>query len=148
MRSSTLASLVLAALLGATAACTAPDATTGRSPLLGSWGSAQAGLAVTGSGATLQVLASGGCYGSYGTFAAPVAAATFDVTGTWTQLTGAYPGKTQYAARFSGSLAGDRLTLTVAVPSLGGAIGPFVLTRGVTSAWNACLYPAKQGSGS
>jgi hypothetical protein len=148
MRSSTLGSLALSALLGATAGCTAPDASSHGSPLLGAWGSTQAGLAVSDSGATLKVLASGGCYGSYGHFAAPATAEAFDVTGTYTLLTGAYPGKVQYAARFSGSLAGDQLTLTVAVPSLGGAIGPFVLTRGVTGSWNACLYPAEPGAGS
>jgi hypothetical protein len=148
MRSSTLGSLALSALLGATAACGAPDTATHGSLLLGPWGSAQAGLAVSDSGATLKILASGGCYGAYGTFNEPVTAATFDVAGTYTQLTGAYPGKLQYAARFSGSLAGDRLTLTVAVPSLGGTIGPFVLTRGVAASWNPCLYPVTAGSGS
>lgn len=148
MRSSTLGSLALSALLGATAACRAPDASTQGALLLGAWGSAQAGLALGDSGATLKILASGGCYGSYGTFDEPVSTPTFDVTGTYTQLTGAYPGKVQYAARFSGSLAGDQLTLTVAVPRLGGAIGPFVLTRGDTLSWHACLYPVTAGPGS
>jgi hypothetical protein len=127
--------LALAVVLGA-GACTAsgPDES-------GRWGSGQASLTLADSGGSLHILASGGCYGSYGDFDQSLPEGAFTVPGTYTQLIGAYPGMIQYPARFSGTVGARQLSITVTVPALQGAIGPFTLTRGVTRAWPACLYP-------
>ncbi len=138
-----LTHLFVTTLLGASAACSSPVASRTTSALAGTWGSAQASLVASDTGATLQILASGSCFGSFGQFSQPVATGSFDVAGTFTQLTGAYPGQVQYAARFSGAVAGDQLTLTVTVAALAQTMGPFVLVRGVTSSWTPCLYPAR-----
>ena len=111
----------------------------------GVWGSAEASLAVGPNSATLQILSlnlpSGGCYGRYGDISLHVPASRFSLPGTFTQLTGVYPGKTQYSAQYSGFVLGDTLTLSVTVPALQQTLGPFVLVRGVTSSWTPCLYP-------
>jgi hypothetical protein len=127
--------LAFAVVLG-TGACTAaaPDQS-------GRWGSDQASLTLADSGGSLYVLASGGCYGSYGDFDQSLPEGGFSVPGTYTQLTGAYPGMIRYPALFSGTIEARQLSITVTVPALQGAIGPFTLTRGVTRAWPACLYP-------
>jgi hypothetical protein len=130
--------LGMTALVAATACSTEPRAAN----LVGPWGSNQASLAVSDTGASLLIQA-GGCYGSYGEIARPLPGSTFDLGGTYTQLTGAYPGKTQYAAQFTGSVSGTQMTLTVTVPALQDAIGPFTLVRGVTTTWTACLYPVR-----
>ncbi len=141
MRPSRLAIALVTALLGAAAACAHPDAPGNGSALLGPWGSDKANLAVTDTGATLQILASGGCFGSYGQVSRPIATPAFDVPGTYTQLTGAYPGQVQYAAQYAGTVAGDQVTLTVTVPALQQTFGPYSLVRGVNNSWTACLYP-------
>ena len=141
MRPSRLTIVLLTALFGAAAACAHPDATGNASALLGPWGSDQASLAVTDTGATLQILASGGCFGSYGQVSRPIATAAFDIPGTYTQLTGAYPGKVVYAAQYSGSVSGGQISLTISVPALQQTLGPYSLVRGVTNTWTACLYP-------
>ncbi|MDH3207356.1 MAG: hypothetical protein OEO79_12215 [Gemmatimonadota bacterium] len=107
----------------------------------GTWGSDQASLTIDGNGATLLILASGGCYGSFGTFDAPPASGAFSIPGTYTQLTGVAPGRVESAAQFSGTGGGQEISLTVTVPAVPAALGPFTLTRGVTEAWSACLYP-------
>jgi hypothetical protein len=107
----------------------------------GTWGSDQASLTIKDSSGTLRILASGGCYGSYGEFAQRLPAGAFTFPGTFTQLIGAYPGKLQYPAQFSGSVTGAKLSLTVAVPALQQSFGPFTLTHGVSEDWPACLYP-------
>ncbi len=53
----------------------------------------------------------------------------------------AYPGSLTYAAHVTGTLTGDRLHVTVTVPSLTTVIGPFDLTRGASHNWTSCLYP-------
>ena len=118
------------------AACTAasPDQP-------GMWGSDQAHLTIDGTSATLVILASGGCYGSYGEFDQPLPSGAFAIPGTYTQLIGAYPGKVQYTAQFSGTVQRKQIALTVTVPALQGAFGPFTLAQGVTEVWPACLYP-------
>lgn len=133
--------VLLTALLGAAAGCARTDMTGNGSMLVGPWGSDQASLAVTDTGATLQILASGGCFGSYGQVSRPIAPAAFNIPGTYTQLTGAYPGKVVYAAQYSGSVTGDQISLTITVPALQQTLGPYSLVRGVNNTWTACLYP-------
>ena len=111
----------------------APRATT--------WGSDQASLVIVGNKATVQVLASGGCYGSSGEISQAIPSGTFTVSGTYTELMGAFPGYVQYAAEYSGSIAGDAMTLTISIPSRQRTIGPFHLTAGVATSWAACMYP-------
>jgi hypothetical protein len=105
------------------------------------WGSDQANLSITGTSATLLILASGGCYGSYGGFDQRLPTGAFSIPGTYTQLIGAYPGKVQYAAQFSGTVESQQISLTVTVPALQAAVGPFTLARGVSETWSACAYP-------
>ena len=125
------------ALLAGSAACTStsPD----QQP--GVWGSDQASLTVAGDSATLRVLASGGCYGSYGLIDHRIPNGAFTLPGTYTQLMGAYPGKVEYVAQYSGTVTGSQLSLTVTVPALQQSFGPFTLTHGVSEEWPACLYP-------
>ena len=120
--------------MGSACGSTAPDR-------LATWGSNQASLSLADNKATLQVLAPGGCYGAYGSFDHAVLSGTFTLSGTYTQLIGAYPGSIQYAAEYAGTIVGNVMTLSISVPALQQTIGPFHLTAGVTSAWSACLYP-------
>ena len=122
------------AVMGSACGSTAPDR-------LATWGSDQANLSLAENQATVQILASGGCYGSYGSIDHAVLSAAFTLPGTYTQLIGAYPGSIQYAAEYTGTIAGRVMTLSISVPALQQTIGPFHLTAGVTSAWSACLYP-------
>jgi hypothetical protein len=105
------------------------------------WGSNQASLTVADSTATIQVLASGGCYGSYGKIDQPIPSGTFSLPGTYTQLTGVYPGSVQYSAQYLGTVAGRQMTLSISIPALQQILGPFSLTLGVVKTWPACLYP-------
>ncbi|HTL04113.1 MAG TPA: hypothetical protein VL241_00075 [Gemmatimonadales bacterium] len=124
------------ALLFLTAGCssTGPEQS-------GAWGSDQASLVVTETGATLQLLASQDCYGSYGTIEQPISSLSFSLSGTYTQLMGVYPGHADYPAQFTGSLSRGMLLLSVEVPALQRTLGPFALSPGVTHSWPACLYP-------
>lgn len=92
-------------------------------------------------GATVQVLASGGCYGSYGAIDHPIPAGAFTLSGTFTQLMGAFPGFVRYPAEYTGTVTGSTMTLTINVPTEPLTLGPFQLTAGVTTSWSACLYP-------
>ena len=111
----------------------------------GVWGSPEASLSVGRTGATLEILSlnlpTGSCYGKYGNIIQHVPGGRFSLPGTFTQLTGVYPGKVQYPAAYSGILHGNTLSLTVSVPSLNMTFGPYVLVRGVTSNWTPCMYP-------
>jgi hypothetical protein len=122
------------ALLTVACTATAPDQSR-------RWGSDQAILTIADTGATLQILASGGCYGSYGDFAQPLSSGSFAIPGTYTQLIGAYPGMIRYPAQFSGTMGAKQLSITVTVPALHTAFGPFTLAPGVSTTWPACLYP-------
>jgi hypothetical protein len=133
-----VAGLVAAGVLGA---CTSGAPTSSAGSLVGVWGSDAAGFVATDTGATLWILAPGSCYGSYAGVARPLPTPSFDLTGTYTQLTGVYPGKIQYAAELKGTVTGGVLFLAVDVPGLKQSFGPFTLTRGVSSSWPACLYP-------
>jgi hypothetical protein len=125
-------SLALAAVWACTA--TSPDQAS-------VWGSDQAALTIADSGAMLRILASDGCYGSYGEFDQRPLAGAFTVSGTYTQLGGAYPGKIQYPAQFSGTHSGRQISLTVSVPALHQDFGPYQLAEGVARQWPACAYP-------
>jgi hypothetical protein len=107
----------------------------------GVWGSERAGLTITKGSATLDILSDGGCFGTYGESTQPIPNGPFSIAGTYTQLIGAFPGKIEYAAQFSGVVEGNRMSITVTVPALQQAIGPFLLTDGVNNAWSPCLYP-------
>jgi hypothetical protein len=122
------------ALVGSACGSTAPER-------LAIWGSDQASLRLAENKATVQVLAPGGCYGAYGSIDHAVLSATFTLSGTYTQLIGAYPGSLQYAAEYAGTIVGNVMTLSISVPELRQTIGPFHLTSGVTSAWSRCFYP-------
>lgn len=113
--------------------------------LPGVWGSENASLTVTQDGAKLDLLSqslpTGGCFGSYGEIPRPIPNGPFSIAGTFTQLTGVYPGKIQYAAQHSGVVEADKISLTVLVPELRQSFGPFLLARGVSNSWTPCLYP-------
>ena len=83
----------------------------------------------------------GGCFGTFGEIGQPIPMGRFVLAGTYTQLTGVYPGKMEYPAQFSGSVQGNTMTITISVPSQQQTFGPFVLTYGVDNAWTPCLYP-------
>jgi hypothetical protein len=99
-------------------------------PVQGVWGSDKASLRVKESGGTLDILAltllTGGCFGTYGEIAQPIPRGRFTLAGTYTQLMGVYPGKVDYPAQFSGSVEGNTMTITIAVPSQQQSFGPFV----------------------
>ncbi|HEV8190858.1 MAG TPA: hypothetical protein VGP82_05155 [Ktedonobacterales bacterium] len=105
------------------------------------WGSNQVSLTIAERTTTLQLLAADGCYGSYGEIDQPIPSGTFSLAGTYTQLTGVYPGSVQYPAEYDGAIAGRHLTLTIKVPALHQVLGPFSLTQGMAKTWPACLYP-------
>ena len=109
------------------------------------WGSDKASLLVKGASATVEIfslaLPPRGCFGSYGDIAQAIPNGRFSLPGTYTQLTGVYPGKIEYPAQFSGFVEGTTMTLTITVPELPQVLGPFVLTNGVTNTWGPCLYP-------
>ena len=105
------------------------------------WGSGQASLTVAESGATLQILASGGCYGSYGEITQPISSLSFTLPGSYTQLQGVYPGYVSYPAQFTGSIVRGQMALSVTVPGLQQTLGPYQLTQGEGRTWPACLYP-------
>jgi hypothetical protein len=111
----------------------------------GAWGSENASLTITRDSATLEILSStlpaGGCFGAYGEAPPPIPNGPFSIAGTYTQLIGAYPGKIQYAALYSGVVQGDRMSIAITVPALHQVFGPFLLVDGVKNAWSPCLYP-------
>jgi hypothetical protein len=111
----------------------------------GVWGSDKASLTIRPGSATLDIFAMsfppGGCYGSYGDVVASIPNGRFSIGGTYTQLIGAYPGKIAYASVLSGDVEGNRMTITISVPALQTAYGPFVLISGVTNSWVGCQYP-------
>jgi hypothetical protein len=109
--------------------------------LSGTWGSNQAGLRITDNAATLQIMADGNCYGSYAVTSKPIPIGQFALAGTYTQLTGAYPGKVDYPAQLTGTVTGSQLSIAISVSSLQRTVGPFNLIRGVDASWTACPYP-------
>jgi hypothetical protein len=73
--------------------------------------------------------------------ARPIPNGSFSIDGTYTQLTGAYPGKIEYAARYSGIVEGNRIAIAISVPALQQGFGPFQLAAGLNNAWSPCLFP-------
>ena len=107
------------------------------------WGSGQASLDVRQDGATLLILADGGCYGSYASIDVhgSIPGGAFSLTGTYSQLTGVFPGHADSPATFTGTQDPLVLTLTIRLQDADRTIGPYRLTRGVHTTWPACLYP-------
>ena len=109
------------------------------------FGSDKAKLAIAGSSATLEIkaltLPSGGCFGTYGQIDQPIPNGPFSLHGSFTQLIGAFPGKIDYSADFSGVVESNQITITVTVPAIQQSFGPFVLINGVDPPWTPCLYP-------
>jgi hypothetical protein len=97
----------------------------------GIWGSDKASLTVTKDAATLQILSAtlptGGLFGSYGEITQAIPNGSFSISGTYTQLTGVYPGKIQYSASYSGIVQDARMSISITVPALSQTIGPFPL---------------------
>jgi len=121
-------------LLAAACSATGPEQ-------FSTWGSDEASLVVTETGATLHLLASPDCYGSYGEIEQPISSLSFSLSGTYTQLMGVFPGHVDYPAQFTGSLSRGMLLLSVEVPALQRTLGPYTLMPGVAHSWPACLYP-------
>ena len=108
---------------------------------VGSWVSDSASLTVTDTSAELVLLTSIGCYGSFDHTAQSLGADQFAVSGTYTQLTGAYPGQVEYASQLAGESQGSSVTLTLTVPSIALTLGPLHLIRGQAPSWPRCFYP-------
>ena len=111
----------------------------------GVWGSGNASLTIRKDGAKLDLLSfttpTGGCFGAYGEMTQPIPNGNFSIAGTYTVLMGVYPGKIEYAARYSGVVEGNRMSIAIAVPALQQGFGPFLLTAGLNNAWSPCLFP-------
>ena|SRR5258706_281193 len=122
----------------ASAACSSPTAAD-----QSVWGSGQAGLTIDQNKVTLQIAASSGnCYSASGEIeGGTVPTGTFRRSGTYTELTGEFPGGHQYAAEYTGTVAGNQMTLSISVPALQKTVGPFSLTSGVKKTWPACQFP-------
>lgn len=125
-------------LLTAAACAGATDAGAGIKP--GTWGSDGARLVTTDTGAVISINASG-CYGSYGEVKHRLPNGAFSFDGTFTQLIGAYPGKIDYAAHFTGNIVGDVISMTIDVPATQQTLGPYFVTYGVVADRGFCLYP-------
>lgn len=127
--------LVVAAALGfAGCAPTAPA-------LPRVWGSDQVGVSVLGGVATFQFLASGECYGAFGVVPAVIPSGSFALSGTYSQLIGAYPGRIDHAAVYTGAATQNTMRVSIVVPDLPQTLGPFTLAAGVAKSWPACAYP-------
>ena len=121
-------------LAGALAGCTTePDRTV--------WSSNDVSLTIGESTATLRFLADGGCYGSFGELPEPIPSGSFNIAGTFTQLTGVAPGSVQYSAQFTGTVSGHQMTISVFIAQQQRTLGPYTLTAGVQKNWTPCLYP-------
>jgi hypothetical protein len=139
MRPSSFLRLLLT--LGTAACSNALPSATNTDSLQGTWASDQVSLTITDSNANLQLLASGGCFGSYGQIPQAIPLRPFSIPGTYTQLIGAFPGKVDYPAQYSGQMDGPDLVLTITVATLPLSIGPVHLTAGRKHNWSACRYP-------
>lgn len=108
-------------------------------PLTGRWGGEHVVLELTPSGGTLEHdCAAGRIDGPV----LPRPDGTFQASGTHTPGTGgrerAGVVPPSYAARYDGSVRGDRMTLQVRVEN-GVLVGPFTLRRGVEPMLRRCL---------
>jgi len=134
-------SLLLSLLALGPAACANSPTASNTGSLQGAWASDQVSLTIANNNANLEFLASGGCFGSYGQIPHAIPQAPFSIPGTYTQLIGAFPGKVDYPAQYSGQVDGTDLVLTITVPTLPLSIGPVHLTAGRKQTWPACRYP-------
>ena len=111
----------------------------------GTWGSESASLTIEPGAATLKVLSAnlpdGGCYGAFGDVPGSIPNGRFQLTGTFVQLMGVYPGRTEYPAQYDGFVEGDQMTLTVTVLSAPRVLGPYRLVYGAGNSWTSCLFP-------
>lgn len=108
-------------------------------PLTGRWGGKHVGLDLAPSGGTLDYdCAAGRIDGPV----LPRPDGTFQVSGTHTPGTGGPERQgvvpPSFAARYDGSVRGDRMTLQVQVEN-GVLVGPFTLRRGVEPMLMRCL---------
>jgi hypothetical protein len=134
--------ILLVAVTGLASACTDGSMTAVDLTVQpGVWGSDQASLTVSDSGSTLEIVTSTGCVGSYGEIDQSIPAGQFSRPGVYTQLIGAFPGKLDYAAEYSGVVEGNQMSIMVSVPALQQTMGPFTLTQGLDKTWDLCLYP-------
>lgn len=107
---------------------------------MGKWGSSQGSMTVADSSAHL-LIAAGACYGAFADIVGVIPIGRINLSGTFTQLTGAAPGSVQYAAQFTGTASATDIALTITLTTPGQQIGPINLGYGVTRILNACLYP-------
>lgn len=101
----------------------------------GTWGGDNAGLITTDTSAHIHI----GCtLGDTKSPIRPDARGNFDVTGTYN--VDAYPVDRGiiHPARFTGTVAGDRLTLTVTLTDDGRRLGPVKLERGKEPKMGPC----------
>jgi hypothetical protein len=107
------------------AGCASPVAPS----ILGEWGGTQASLTLTLSGGTLSYPCGAGTIDSAWTLEA---GGQFSATGEHFFGGGPMPvqGRPPHPARYTGTVAGNILTLTVTVIDLDQKLGPFHLVRG------------------
>jgi hypothetical protein len=111
-----------------------------RQKILGSWGGFHAGLTLTETGGTLEF----DC--ARGSIDEPFLVDTqgkFDFKGTYVRE---HPGPIhsgekpeRYPARYTGSVQGDRMTITGMVPDRNQSLGPFELFQGKKPNVHKCL---------
>ena len=132
--------MALAAVAAAIVACGSPTAAGGAAVPSGAWGGQHITLAVTGSGATVQFDCAHGSIGEPMTVDANGHCA---VAGTFVRQRGGPTrsdgSETPEAARYSGTLKGDTLTVTVELVDSQETVGVFTLTRGGSGKLTKCL---------
>ncbi len=134
-----LSRLAVASGIAVTLLACSDSVTSPKGPVpLGAWGNAESGLGaslltVTGTGATLQQTC------AHGTIAQPIvldANGHFDVAGEYELTAG--PTELPRPARYTGSVSGQTMTLTVTQTDPNTTVGPFVLRLGERPSFGAC----------
>jgi hypothetical protein len=129
-----MASLLL--LLGS-AACMEPEA---RSPILGDWGGEHLGLVATLEGAELEFDCAAGRIGAA---IVPDAGGRFSVSGFHFPghggPIGIGPDTVKVAARYDGTVQGNRMTISVTLIDWAVTLGPYTLIRGASPRVFKCL---------
>src|SRR5678810_901191 len=131
--------LMLASII-AVACYSSPSGPVGA--ISGTWGGDNAGLIATDSSAHVHI----GCtLGDTNTQIRPDSYGRFDVTGKYN--VDAYPVDRGilHPARFTGSIDGNELTLTVTLTDTGAQYGPVTLTRGKEPKMGPCPICRKPG---
>ncbi len=133
-----LAALAAIATCATLAGCHSADAVLGPGPVpSGTWGGPNGNLVVYADSATLDLpCAAGRIPSALGTDAD----GRFDSTGQWAPMAGpiGIGGFNWQSARFSGSRAGNLLTVNVRLGS-GATVGPLEFKRGVMGTFPRCL---------